>query len=1288
MNHRQRSQKRARVRRSLFFEHLDARLLLSASDVSRVPFWDGETTDPAGPLINRMGGPVVDRAGGATVSHEIGVVQAGRGAFRVTTNGILPAHSFDFFGLALTGFGPSSEYADTRDLTGFEGVEFWMRNETGSPFNLVFEIKDYRDSNDHRARFTSAVSATAAWTPISMPLVLDAVHGWQVFGSPDLARTKLFALVIETGTQAINGSFFIDDMVLIEKGGSLNPATADGNALVDRVMWRGFRGLWGSRDVDTGLIPNNSAQADVMALNSTAALIAMLPTAVQQGELAAADADEYVSTVVDTLNTVWNNIEATGNGGFVPPRYVDRVTLAPTNLQEESSVDAALLFLPLYAYWASPSTPTALQTKIESLLERFDFAAFSSPAGWTMAYRYADAAFTTGTYDGYSTEVYVISLAAHLAPNHRVDITTHWNSADLRVLDYLVDPAESHVVHTSPEFRPPFSQWLFSLLVDVRDRGADTYQTANLAGNPYWNAVKYQREVQRKLEELGRPTFVQPDAGDNGSGAKYEQYSLYADYGEPDLLMPWSVGSAFLATQDFALEALRDILQRDFHGPLGLSDSVHIATGAAMPTALAARTDFWNQSLVTLALMEYRHGSNEFLTALPEVRAALDKVLPPAAPFGSMPEALTTSRNWIAFTPRNYNPNVGQFPTEAQLRADLQQLYDDGWRGIVTYTLDGTLRHVPRLAKQIGFTKVIGGIYWYDDAQLAREKAAVPEVDPFVDAYVVGNEGLFAGRYTRAALERETAAIKLLTGKPVATTETGGQYLADPTLLDVGDWVFPNIQPFCPQPAIRSVADAVAHTANEFLAIRAAAVARAPDRVVALKETWWPTADDAAATQANQAEYFGQLAQTETVFVWGESFDQPWKFEPGCYNQGSFWGLYTADGEFKAAIPQLHTVYVSGQAVPPDSDGDGISDAVEDDAPNQGDGNGDQIPDRLQSNVVSLPNAVDGRYLTLAVAAPTVFTDVRAVGNPSSGDAPEGIDFRAGFVDFVVTGAGASVTVEVFLDQTAGVNTFYRFGQTEAGQVPHWYRYLSKGGAGAEILADRIRLRLVDGGRGDDDLLVNGTISARGAPAADLRLHPWQNPQEPLDVNDDGHIEPLDVLVLINDINAKQSRALTVPPAPPDVAYYFLDPNGDDRLTPIDVLVVINNLNAQAASTAAEGEADAWYPGWLFPAGAETARDSFFTEFGRASRDGDCQAISVDIAASSLAVAARRDVAVSPFDTRTERNRSQAERYPGSDVAYVSGLIDAPFHCDGLEFKASSRRCPGSSPPDRQARFC
>jgi hypothetical protein len=115
-----------------------------------------------------------------------------------------------------------------------------------------------------------------------------------------------------------------------------------------------------------------------------------------------------------------------------------------------------------------------------------------------------------------------------------------------------------------------------------------------------------------------------------------------------------------------------------------------------------------------------------------------------------------------------------------------------------------------------------------------------------------------------------------------------------------------------------------------------------------------------------------------------------------------------------------------------------------------------------------------------------------------------------------------------------------------------------------------------------------------------------------VDVNDDGQIDPLDALVLINEINAYESRTLMVPPVPPDVAYLFLDVNGDDKLTPLDVLVVINDVNANSsrplpegegasvrrpADRLAEGEADSWYPGWLLFADTEMSVDPFFNAF-------------------------------------------------------------------------------------------
>jgi hypothetical protein len=78
---------------------------------------------------------------------------------------------------------------------------------------------------------------------------------------------------------------------------------------------------------------------------------------------------------------------------------------------------------------------------------------------------------------------------------------------------------------------------------------------------------------------------------------------------------------------------------------------------------------------------------------------------------------------------------------------------------------------------------------------------------------------------------------------------------------------------------------------------------------------------------------------------------------------------------------------------------------------------------------------------------------------------------------------------------------------------------------------------------------------------------PWQNPVLAEDVNNNGRVDPLDVLVLINEINTNQARALdgsglTSPP------YY--DPTGDRLLSPLDVLQVINAINRPNGS--GEGE--------------------------------------------------------------------------------------------------------------------
>ena len=75
---------------------------------------------------------------------------------------------------------------------------------------------------------------------------------------------------------------------------------------------------------------------------------------------------------------------------------------------------------------------------------------------------------------------------------------------------------------------------------------------------------------------------------------------------------------------------------------------------------------------------------------------------------------------------------------------------------------------------------------------------------------------------------------------------------------------------------------------------------------------------------------------------------------------------------------------------------------------------------------------------------------------------------------------------------------------------------------------------------------------------------PWQNPENPLDVDGDGFVVPLDALLIINEINDGGSRPLGPPPTdePPYEPPPYLDVNGDDFLSPLDALMVINELNA------------------------------------------------------------------------------------------------------------------------------
>jgi hypothetical protein len=146
--------------------------------------------------------------------------------------------------------------------------------------------------------------------------------------------------------------------------------------------------------------------------------------------------------------------------------------------------------------------------------------------------------------------------------------------------------------------------------------------------------------------------------------------------------------------------------------------------------------------------------------------------------------------------------------------------------------------------------------------------------------------------------------------------------------------------------------------------------------------------------------------------------------------------------------------------------------------------------------------------------------------------------------------AGAGVaTYDVYVSDNDGPFTRWLAGATAdtaefTGEDGHTYRFYS-------VARDNVG---------------HAERSAATAEAeTTLNLHPWRNPNNGLDINDDGHVTPIpDVIARVNEINSRkymnEKGQLPLPPPSPIPFYY--DRDGDNMLTPVqDILPAVNFLN-------------------------------------------------------------------------------------------------------------------------------
>ena len=105
-----------------------------------------------------------------------------------------------------------------------------------------------------------------------------------------------------------------------------------------------------------------------------------------------------------------------------------------------------------------------------------------------------------------------------------------------------------------------------------------------------------------------------------------------------------------------------------------------------------------------------------------------------------------------------------------------------------------------------------------------------------------------------------------------------------------------------------------------------------------------------------------------------------------------------------------------------------------------------------------------------------------------------------------------------------------------------------------------------------DSILIVSTAGGSGSSGGEGNT----NQTNVFDVNNDGFVSPIDVLILVNSLNTGGSGLLTSGSSSGSgeggSGKYFMDVNGDNYLSPLDALMVINELNSRQTGGNGEGE--------------------------------------------------------------------------------------------------------------------
>ena len=258
----------------------------------------------------------------------------------------------------------------------------------------------------------------------------------------------------------------------------------------------------------------------------------------------------------------------------------------------------------------------------------------------------------------------------------------------------------------------------------------------------------------------------------------------------------------------------------------------------------------------------------------------------------------------VSFSPfrADQNPEKTDYPSEREIERDLK-LLSGNVRTVRTYSVEGTLAAVPRLARPLGLNVMVGVWISGDVERNRREIQTLAEMRPdfgrAVKGVVVGNEAILRNDLTVRELLVYVDAVKAIVHPiPVTVAETWDVWQRHPELGDHVDYVTAHFLPYWEGVPASRAHDYVFERYDEIQRLY-------PDMKIVLGEVGWPSEGrqrgGSEPSLQNQAKFLRRFlaeadARDSEYFVL-EAFDQVWKTAEGAV--GRYWGIYDADREAK-----------------------------------------------------------------------------------------------------------------------------------------------------------------------------------------------------------------------------------------------------------------------------------------------------------------------------------------------------------------------------------------------------